>query len=97
MSEADRKCAPGYLWPPHLYQDEPSLGQCGGKCQPKIQNLLNLFRFNTLLEFQRLEGLALRGKEKFAIKCGFIGTTPERFFGGDSCSIWIVVFLREMR
>jgi hypothetical protein len=35
-SEADRNSAPGYSWPPHLYQEKSSVGHCDGKWQQKI-------------------------------------------------------------
>ena len=37
-----RNSAPGYSWPPHLYQEKSSVGHRGGKCQQKFQALLSL-------------------------------------------------------
>ena len=39
-SEADRNSAPGYSWPPHLYQEKSSLGHCASNCQQKFQPFL---------------------------------------------------------
>src|SRR5713226_3124689 len=35
-SEADRNCAPGYSWPPHLYQDNLSLAESRAKSERNL-------------------------------------------------------------
>src|SRR5579859_2098320 len=35
-----RNSAPGYSWPPHLYQEKSSLEHCRRKCQQKLQTSL---------------------------------------------------------
>src|SRR6266576_2203775 len=36
-SEADRKCLPGYSWPPHLYQDKLSLAELRTKSERNVE------------------------------------------------------------
>src|SRR5215467_11051701 len=74
-SEADRNNAPGYSWPPHLYQEKSSLGQPREKRQLNFKSL----GFNNPLEFQRLQWLALGSDEELPRKRSVCRSPAQRF------------------
>ena len=49
------------------------------------------------LELERLEGPVLRSDQQLAVKGAFRGAAVERFFGGKTREVRIVIFLRKMR
>src|SRR6202140_387969 len=73
-SEADRKCLPGYSWPPHLYQDKLSLAELRTKSERNVEWTAS----SMMLQLEGPERDVLGGDEEFA---GEGGAAAQGFFG----------------
>lgn len=91
-SEADRNGAPGYSWPPHLYQEKLSLGERQGKSERKF----NSVALEKVLQLEGLERDVLGGDEEFAGESGIGGAAAQGFFGGEPNKVGIVIFLGDV-
>ena len=92
-SEADRNCTPGYLWPPHLYQETLSLEERHGKSERNIEWSPS----KKVLQLEGLEWNVLGSDEEFAGERAFGRAAIQGFFGGKTDEIGIVVFLGDVR
>ncbi len=91
-SEADRKCLPGYSWPPHLYQDKLSLAELRTKSERNVEWTVS----NLMLQLEGPERDVLGSDEEFARENTLGRAAAQGFLGGEADEIGIVVFLRDV-